>query len=178
MQHGCNSAEILIFLNVLFGLNQACGIDSSTVEKIHNSKKFFTVEGSFWKWHVFFDKRCKAGVFPELKINFMIELKEKHCVPCEEGTEPLIPSQAESLMKKLNTKWKVVDNKMLRKEFPFENFKRGMAFAQNVALIADKEDHHPDMCIHYNLVEIELTTHSIGGLSENDFIMAAKIDEL
>ena len=53
-----------------------------------------------------------------------------------------------------------------------------MAFAQDVAMIAEKEQHHPDICIHYTNVEIELTTHNIGGLSENDFIMAAKIEEL
>jgi len=108
----------------------------------------------------------------------MLELKEKHCVPCEEGTTPMNPDQIEIFRKKLRTKWKIVDQKKIKKEFPFENFKRGMAFAQNVALIADKEDHHPDMCIHYSSVEIELSTHNIGGLSENDFIMAAKIDEL
>jgi len=108
----------------------------------------------------------------------MIELKEKHCADCEDGTEPLSSDQIEVLMKRLHTKWKVIDNKKLRKEFPFENFKRGMAFVQNVALIADREGHHPDICIQYNSVEVELTTHSIGGLSENDFILAAKIDEL
>lgn len=108
----------------------------------------------------------------------MMELKEKHCTPCQEGTEPLKPKEVEDLKSKLRSKWEVVDNKKLKQKFPFENFRRGMAFAQNVALIADKEDHHPDMCIHYNSVKIELSTHSIGGLSENDFILAAKIDEL
>ena len=108
----------------------------------------------------------------------MLELKEKHCVPCEEGTTPMKRDEIELFRKKLRTKWKIEDQKILKKEFPFENFKRGMAFAQNVALIADKEDHHPDMCIHYSSVEVELSTHNIGGLSENDFILAAKIDEL
>jgi len=60
----------------------------------------------------------------------------------------------------------------------FENFKRGMVFAQNIANLAEEEQHHPDLCIHYKNVEVELTTHAIGGLSENDFIMAAKIDNL
>lgn len=108
----------------------------------------------------------------------MMELKEKACVPCEEGTTPLNADEIELFRKKLRTKWKVVDKQKLKKEFPFENFKRGMAFAQNIAILADKEDHHPDICIHYNSVEVELSTHAIGGLSENDFILAAKIDEL
>jgi 4a-hydroxytetrahydrobiopterin dehydratase len=108
----------------------------------------------------------------------MIELKEKHCVPCEKSALPLNAEEIEYFKKKVRNDWKVVNNMKIRKEYPFENFKRGMAFAQNVALIADKEDHHPDMCIHYSSVEVELSTHNIGGLSENDFIMAAKIDEL
>lgn len=108
----------------------------------------------------------------------MIELKEKHCKPCEEGTKPLNTEEIKELKKKVRNDWKVINDKKIKKKYPFENFKRGMAFAQNVALLADKEDHHPDMCIHYSSVEVELSTHSIGGLSENDFIMAAKIDEL
>ena len=108
----------------------------------------------------------------------MLELKEKHCVPCEEGATPMKSNEIELFRRKLRTKWKIGEQKKLKKEFPFENFRRGMAFAQNVALIADKEDHHPEMCIHYSSVEVELSTHNIGGLSENDFIMAAKIDEL
>ncbi len=108
----------------------------------------------------------------------MIELKEKHCTPCQKGTNPLNAEEIKQFKKQVRNDWKVIDNKKIRKEFPFENFKRSMAFAQNVALIADNEDHHPDMCIHYSSVEVELSTHKIGGLSENDFIMASKIDEI
>jgi 4a-hydroxytetrahydrobiopterin dehydratase len=108
----------------------------------------------------------------------MVELKEKHCVPCEGGTKPMDKYEIKDFKNQLQTNWKVVDDKKIKKEFPFENFKRGMAFVQNVAALANEEDHHPDICIHYNSVEIELSTHAIGGLSENDFIMAAKIDEL
>lgn len=108
----------------------------------------------------------------------MMKLKEKYCKPCAEGTAPLSKEEIVPYKKQVLNDWKVVDNKELKKEYPFGNFKRGMAFAQNVALLADKEDHHPDMCIRYHTVEITLSTHSVGGLSENDFIMAAKIDEL
>jgi 4a-hydroxytetrahydrobiopterin dehydratase len=113
-----------------------------------------------------------------LKTYNMIELKEKHCIPCEEGTEPLNEEQIIKLKKKLVIGWQISENSKLQKKFPFENFKRGMAFAQDIAVIAENENHHPDICIHYTEVEVELSTHAIGGLSENDFIMAAKIDEL
>jgi 4a-hydroxytetrahydrobiopterin dehydratase len=108
----------------------------------------------------------------------MTALKEKHCVPCEGGTKPFDGDQILELKKELAPDWRVVENKKLKKEFPFENFKRGMAFAQEIAMIAEEENHHPDICIHYTNVEVELSTHAIGGLSENDFIMAAKMDEL
>lgn len=108
----------------------------------------------------------------------MQELKEKKCKPCESDTEPMNTVQVKKYMDMLPKEWKVVENKKLKRLYSFENFKRGMAFAQDVAMIAEKEQHHPDICIHYTNVEIELTTHNIVGLSENDFIMAAKIEEL
>lgn len=107
-----------------------------------------------------------------------MDLKEKHCVPCEKGTKSLNTEQIELYKKKVSNEWKVVDNKKIRKNYPFANFKRGMAFAQDIALLAENEGHHPDLCIHYHSVDVELSTHSIGGLSANDFILAAKIDEL
>ena len=108
----------------------------------------------------------------------MQELKEMHCSPVREGTPPLVEPVISRYLDRLNTRWDVIDNRKIRKQFPFENFKRGMAFAQEVALLAEQEDHHPDLCIHYGSVEVELGTHSIMGLSENDFIMAAKIDAI
>ncbi|NJM14085.1 MAG: 4a-hydroxytetrahydrobiopterin dehydratase [Bacteroidales bacterium] len=107
-----------------------------------------------------------------------MELKEKQCVPCETGTMPFDSDQIIGFKKRLAPGWRVFEGKKLQKEFPFENFKRGMAFVQDIAAIAERENHHPDICIHYTKVEVELSTHNIGGLSENDFIMAAKIDEL
>ena len=105
-------------------------------------------------------------------------LKEKKCEPCSGKEKPLKQDRIHDFVGQLKNEWEVVDNKKIRCNFPFENFKRGMAFAQNVAIIAEQEQHHPDLCIHYNNVEMELTTHAIGGLSENDFIMAAKIEEI
>jgi len=108
----------------------------------------------------------------------MLELKEKKCVPCDEGTPPLKKGEIEEYMKRLPAGWEVVGEKKIRKKFPFENFRRGMVFAQEIALLAEQENHHPDLCIRYTGVEVELSTHVIGGLSDNDFIMAAKIENI
>lgn len=78
----------------------------------------------------------------------------------------------------LKNDWKVIDDTKIRHEFKFKDFKQAMAFVNKAADVAEEEGHHPDIHIHYNRVIIELWTHSIGGLSENDFIMAAKIERL
>lgn len=108
----------------------------------------------------------------------MEDLKEMHCHPVKEGTPPMVEPVISRYLSGLKTQWDVIDKRKLRKSFPFENFKRGMAFAQEVALLAEREEHHPELCIHYTHVDVELGTHSIMGLSENDFIMAAKIDAI
>ena len=108
----------------------------------------------------------------------MEELKEMHCEPVKEGATPLQAPEIKRFLDKLRTPWESVNQTVLRKEFPFENFKRGMAFAQEVALVAEQENHHPDISIQYTRVIVELSTHDIGGLSENDFIMAAKIESI
>jgi len=107
-----------------------------------------------------------------------MELKEKTCIPSDQLAGPLNTNASETLLDQLVTDWQIHDNIKLRKEFPFENFKRAMAFAQEIALIAEKEMHHPLLVIEYDKVTVELSTHDVNGLSENDFIMAAKIEEL
>ena len=107
----------------------------------------------------------------------MTDLSQKHCVPCEGGTLPL-PDNAIAEYSRSTPEWKVLDSKKITREFKFKDFKAAMAFINNVAEIAETEGHHPDMYIFYNLVRLELTTHAIGGLSENDFIVAAKIDAI
>lgn len=105
-------------------------------------------------------------------------LKEKHCVPCEGGSEPLSASEVTKLMKEI-PKWSLSPNgKSINREFTFKDYDAGISFVVRVAAIADAEGHHPDLYITYGSVGVELTTHAIGGLSENDFILAAKIDEL
>ena len=108
----------------------------------------------------------------------MIELKERHCSSFSEGDKPLDNETINTLLKHLSTDWQVKNNSKLSREFLFESYKRAMAFVQEIAPIAEKENHHPDICIYYTKVVVELTTHDVGGLSDNDFIMAAKIEDL
>jgi 4a-hydroxytetrahydrobiopterin dehydratase len=104
-------------------------------------------------------------------------LAQKKCKPCEGGVAPLTRAAAESLLPQLDTAWRLAaDALSLRREFAFKDFYRTMSFVNAVAHVANIEDHHPDLEIGYNYCRIVFTTHSIKGLSENDFICAAKID--
>ncbi len=98
-------------------------------------------------------------------------------MPCEGGVPPFSKAQAQKYLRKLKKGWKIID-KRLEKEFKFKNFVQSMGFANQVALVAQAEDHHPEIEISYSKVEIELWTHASGGLTENDFILASKIDAL
>lgn len=104
------------------------------------------------------------------------DLTSKNCKPCEGGVPPLTPDEAKSLLKQLDG-WKLDDNR-ISKTFTFKNYYQVMAFVNAVAWMTHREDHHPDMTIGYNQCRVEYSTHSIGGLSENDFICAAKVDAL
>jgi 4a-hydroxytetrahydrobiopterin dehydratase len=103
-------------------------------------------------------------------------LTDKKCVPCEGGVEPFDKDKTNEMLKQVSG-W-VIWNGHLYKEFEFKNFKKNMEFLNKVAELAEDEGHHPDFCVHYNKTEFEIWTHAIDGLSENDFIVAAKIDEL
>ena len=105
-----------------------------------------------------------------------MDLTQKKCVPCEAGTLPLEEAKVNELLKEIPT-WQIKDGHLYKK-FKFKNFVEAMKFVNAIAEIAESEGHHPDFCVHYNRVEIELFTHAIKGLSENDFIVAAKIDDL
>jgi len=109
-----------------------------------------------------------------------LELRERHCVPCEGGIPPLTRRQAEELLKHVPG-WKLLDEDgvlKLRQTFKFKDFKGSWAFFDKVAELAEEEGHHPDFAIKWNRATLTLYTHAIKGLSENDFIMAAKIEEL
>jgi 4a-hydroxytetrahydrobiopterin dehydratase len=107
------------------------------------------------------------------------ELSAKKCTACEGGVEKISPEQAQTLLMALSG-WRLTnEGRRIRKDWQMRNFVAGMAFFNRVAELAEAEGHHPDLHLEgYRNAWIELWTHSIGGLSENDFIMAAKIDLL
>jgi 4a-hydroxytetrahydrobiopterin dehydratase len=107
----------------------------------------------------------------------MDDLTQKHCVPCEGGTLPMPPNAAAEYVRRVPG-WHVAHDKSIMREFTFKDFTEAMAFVNTVAAIANAEGHHPDIYIFFNKVRLELSTHAIGGLSENDFILAAKINEI
>jgi len=109
----------------------------------------------------------------------MTELNEMKCLPCEGGVDPLSPAKARELGAKLHGDWKLAaDSKSIRRELKFKDFYRTMSFVNALAHIANVEDHHPDLEVGYGYCRVTYSTHSIKGLSENDFICAAKIDRL
>lgn len=107
------------------------------------------------------------------------DLNKKHCTSCESGAQALNAQQVKELHEQL-PQWKLsADGKRLRREWRVRDFLTGLDFFQRVAQIAESEDHHPDLHLAgYRNVTIEIWTHAVGGLTENDFILAAKIDEL
>lgn len=105
-------------------------------------------------------------------------LTEKHCVPCEGGTEPLSREQSENLLKEVSN-WTLVEDREIEKNYIFKDFTEALEFMNEVGRIAENEGHHPDLKLHnYKEVDVRISTHAIDGLSENDFILAAKIDDL
>jgi 4a-hydroxytetrahydrobiopterin dehydratase len=99
-------------------------------------------------------------------------------VPCEGNVPPLTQQEAQKMMGELHD-WSLVDEaRLLAKSFHFKDFAQTMVFVNKVAAIAEEEGHHPDLTVTYGAVTVELMTHAIGGLSLNDFIVAAKIDEI
>jgi len=106
-------------------------------------------------------------------------LVERKCQPCEGGLPPLEASAAAELLTALDGDWAIsADRKGIRREFDFSGFNRTMGFVNAVAWIANTEGHHPDLEVSYSKCVVNYTTHAIDGLSENDFICAAKIDRL
>jgi 4a-hydroxytetrahydrobiopterin dehydratase len=101
------------------------------------------------------------------------------CVPCEGGVPALTPAEAASLIRALNGDWTLApDSKSLKRSIKFKDFYRTMSFVNALAHIANVEDHHPDLEVGYGYCRITYSTHAIGGLSQNDFICAAKIDRI
>ena len=107
------------------------------------------------------------------------KLASKHCKPCEGGVDPLGPAQVEELMQVLHADWAVSeDGKAIARRFEFPAYSRTLGFTNAVAWIAITEGHHPDITFSYGYCVVSFMTHAIGGLSDNDFICAAKVDRL
>lgn len=108
----------------------------------------------------------------------MTDLASKHCAPCEGGCEPLSQERVAQLLAQVPG-WKVVaDGKAIQRRFEFKGFYRTMGFMNAMAWIANQESHHPDFSAGFNFCEVNFTTHAIDGLSENDFICAARVNAL
>lgn len=107
-----------------------------------------------------------------------MELSKKKCVPCEGGTPKLTRDEVDKYFSELNNDWQVIKDDKLKRIFHFVNFVQTMDFVNKVANIAEEEGHHPDMYVSYGKCVVVLWTHAINGLSENDFILAAKIDKI
>jgi len=105
-----------------------------------------------------------------------MNLAERKCVPSKKGEPKLGADRVRELSGEVKG-WEARDDQ-LHKSFKFKDFVTAMSFLGRVAEVAEREGHHPDFCVHYNRVDFTLSTHDVGGLSENDFILAAKIDAL
>jgi len=104
-------------------------------------------------------------------------LRNKKCVPCEGGVKPLTPGEYGAFLERELVGWSVRGEKVLEKEFKFKDFMEALGFVNKVGETAESEGHHPDILLHgWNKVKLMLSTHAIGGLSENDFILASKVD--
>jgi 4a-hydroxytetrahydrobiopterin dehydratase len=107
----------------------------------------------------------------------MTKLAEQHCVPCRGGVPPLKGEQLTPFAKQLPD-WKIVDEHHLAKSFVFPDFKTGLDFVNRAGAIAEAEGHHPDLCLAWGKVDVQIYTHKIKGLTASDFVLAAKIDQV
>ncbi len=106
------------------------------------------------------------------------ELTQSKCVPCQGGVEPLTGEALDKLAENLSKEWKIIDEHHLEREFKFDDFKQALDFVNKVGQLAEEQNHHPDIYFTWGKAKISLRTHKIDGLHKNDFIMAAKIDQL
>jgi 4a-hydroxytetrahydrobiopterin dehydratase len=105
------------------------------------------------------------------------DLAAKSCVPCRGGVPPLKGAELQALAKKLGGRWRVVNEHHLEKDYTFKDFKEALAFTNAVGEIAEREGHHPDIYLAWGKVGLSIWTHKIDGLTESDFVLAAKADE-
>lgn len=108
----------------------------------------------------------------------MTDLAQQHCTPLPPGTPPLAVQDWQALQSQIDAAWQVVDGHHLLRVYRLPDFASGLALVNRIGALAEAEDHHPDLLLGWGRVEITLWTHSVGGLSLNDFILAAQIDRL
>jgi len=108
----------------------------------------------------------------------MSELADKDCVPCRGGVPPLKGEALAELQRKLGNSWEVINEHHLEKVFAFKNFRDALAFTNRVGELAEQQHHHPNVAVSRGRVKVTIWTHKIDGLSESDFILAARIDLL
>ena len=108
----------------------------------------------------------------------MSDLASKECVPCRGGVPPLPADEIAALLEKLGGGWNVVDNHHLEKRYEFEDFKQALDFTNRVGELAESQGHHPDIYLAWGQVKLTIWTHKIDGLTESDFVLAAKADQL
>jgi len=111
------------------------------------------------------------------KVGDSMGLEEKKCTACAKGQEPLKGNVLNEYMQKIN-EWQLMDQCKIEKTFTFSNFAKALAFTNKIGELAEQEKHHPDIYLAWGKVKVSLWTHKIDGLSENDFILAAKIDQI
>ena len=106
----------------------------------------------------------------------MSDLAKKECIPCKGGVPPLTESESSVLLKRLGAGWRVIDNHHIEKEYEFDDFRQALGFANRVGELAETQGHHPDIYLAWGKVKLTVWTHKIDGLTESDFILAAKAD--
>ena len=124
------------------------------------------------------DPAPDAGCAPPLEESMSEELASHHCGPCNAETLPIEGEEARRLLSEIDARWELIDDHHLLSRFKFDDFAVALAFANRIGAIAEVEGHHPEICVTWGKVKLLIWTHAIDGLSENDFILAAKIDRL
>ena len=107
----------------------------------------------------------------------MSDLAKKTCIPCKGGVPPLKGTKLDELLEKLKNDWKIIKEHHLEKEYSFKNFKEALNFTIKVGELAENQGHHPDIFLAWGIVKLTIWTHKIDGLTESDFIFAAKADK-
>jgi 4a-hydroxytetrahydrobiopterin dehydratase len=108
-----------------------------------------------------------------------MSLDDKQCTPCEEGGDPMGSEEIDDYLDQIDPDWQSRNDKKIFRQFDFMDFEDALDFVNEVGEVAEEEEHHPDIHLkNYNEVVIEIWTHAVGGLTENDFILASKIDKL